>query len=478
VSFSNEWAEDATARDAAIAQFKALALDPRSMFRRRWLWMVAMLVIGLAATTWIYMRLQPMYAAQATVLVSVQQIPEEFVRSTVAGLDSISNINATAGEILSYNNLQKLIKKHDLYAEEREVLEFSEIIDIMRDNIVVAPGESIGGGRRGQQSSSIFLIEYISADPQHAAIVANELSAGFIDSSIRRRNQQARTTTEFMERELERAETEFRDVKAMITEFQESHRGSMPRDQETILRKLERLEGQRTSLNEQIMAEDERLAAMRIESADSGGTNPEDHLSNLKLELVSQLAINTNEHPNIVTLRRQIRQLEDELGDVRKIFARNELAHENRIAAAIRGLNSLRLEVAEISQEMEILDERAGEIPAVAEAFDALTQNSRVLEEKYLEFLRKVQDAKLAEELERSQQGPRVTVLDNAATPSEPIRSGRRYLQLGIASTIMMCLLVALFAELIDPTVLSSEHFEYVGNAPVLGSIYSHDQIR
>ena len=31
---------------------------------------VATLVIGIAATTWIYMRLQPMYAAQATVLVA------------------------------------------------------------------------------------------------------------------------------------------------------------------------------------------------------------------------------------------------------------------------------------------------------------------------------------------------------------------------------------------------------------------------
>ena len=49
MSFSNEWAEDDTARDAVIAQFKALALDPRSMFRRRWIWMVATLVIGLAA---------------------------------------------------------------------------------------------------------------------------------------------------------------------------------------------------------------------------------------------------------------------------------------------------------------------------------------------------------------------------------------------------------------------------------------------
>lgn len=479
MSFSGEWAEDESARGAVVAQFKALALDPRGMFRRRWLWMVITLILGLSATTWIYTRLEPMYAAHATVLVSTQQIPEEFVRSTVSGLDSISNVNATAGEILSFNNLSKLIEKHNLYQDELKVLELPEVISMMRESISVAPGDSIGGGprRRGPEDSSIFVIEYISSHPKHAAIVANELAAAFIDSSIRRRNQQARTTTEFMERELERAEAEFRDVKAMITEFQEKHRGSMPRDQETILRKLERLEAHRSALNEQIMAEDERLAALRIESAQAGGANPENHLSNLKLELVSQLAIHTNEHPNIVALRRQIQQLEDELGDVRKIFAKNELAHENRVAAAMRGLNNLRLELVEIGQEMEELDKRASEIPAVAEAFDALTQNSRVLEEKYLEFLRKVQDAKLAEELERSQQGPRVSVLDHASPPTEPIRSGTRYLQIGIAGTILMCLLAALFAELVDPTVLSSEHFQYVGDAPVLGSIYTYDPV-
>lgn len=476
MSRDHEWAEDEAARDAIVAQFKSLAMDPRGLFRRRWLWMLISLALGISATAWVFLSLKPMFAAQATVLVSTQQIPEEYVRSTVSGLDSLQNINATAGEILSFNALSKLIEKHQLFREELKALEMSDVIGIMRSQISVSPGENIGGNRRrGQQNASIFLIEYIDANPQDAALVANDLAGAFIDSSIRRRNQQAHTTTEFMERELNRAEAELRNVKSMITDFQETHRGSMPRDQETILRKLERLEAYRLGLNEQIMAEDERLAALRIETAAAGGANPENYLSNLKLELVSQLAIHTNEHPNIFALRRQIQQLEDELGDVRKIFAKSELAHENRVSAAMRGLTNLRLELQEIDNEMAHLDERAGKIPANAEAFDSLTQNSRVLEENYLEFLRKVQDAKLAEELERSQQGPRVSILDHAAIPTEPIRSGRRYLQLGIASTIALCLLAALVAELIDPTVLSVDHFDHVGNAPVLGSIYAHE---
>ncbi|MBW2293817.1 MAG: protein tyrosine kinase, partial [Deltaproteobacteria bacterium] len=82
--------------------------------------------------------------------------------------------------------------------------------------------------------------------------------------------------------------------------------------------------------------------------------------------------------------------------------------------------------------------------------------------------------AKLAEELERSQQGPRVSVLDRASPPSEPIRAGMRYLQLGLAASIGLAFLAALLAELLDPTVLSPEHFEYVGDPNMLGSIYSH----
>ena len=119
MSFSEEWAEDDAGGGAIVAQIKAITLDPLGLIRRRWIWMVISFVIGILATASFYFTLKPMYLAKATVLVSNQQIPEEFVRSTVSGLDSLSNINAMAGEILSHKNLGKLIEKYDLYSDER-----------------------------------------------------------------------------------------------------------------------------------------------------------------------------------------------------------------------------------------------------------------------------------------------------------------------------------------------------------------------
>jgi uncharacterized protein involved in exopolysaccharide biosynthesis len=343
----------------------------------------------------------------------------------------------------------------------------------MRQSISIQPGENIGGGRRGHENASIFMIEFISSNPESAAVIANELAAGFIDSSIRRRNQQARTTTEFMERELDRAAGTLADTKASITRFHVAHRGSMPMDQETILRKLERLETHRQSLNEQILSEEERVASLRAISDTPTQNTPESRLAEFKLAMISQLALHTKEHPSVIALEQQIKELENQIDDVNEVYAKSERAHEDRLAVVLRGLEGMRLEFSEIDAEMASLDKRAAEIPQNAEAFDALTQNLRVLEENYLEFLRKVQDAKLAEELERSQQGPRVTVLDRASPPSVPIRSSMRYLQLGLAVSLILAIGVAMVAELIDPAVLDPAHFGHIGDAPMLGSIYT-----
>ena len=116
MSYDHEWADDEAGTGAIVAQLKAIAVDPWGLIRRRWAWMMVSMVVGIGATAAIYLTLKPTYAAEASVLISNQQIPEDFVRSTVSGLDSLSNINALAGEILSYNSLSKLVEAHDLYA--------------------------------------------------------------------------------------------------------------------------------------------------------------------------------------------------------------------------------------------------------------------------------------------------------------------------------------------------------------------------
>ena len=58
-------------------------MNPVGLVRRRWSWMLLALVVALTATAWFVFSMKPRYVASARLLVTTQQIPEDFVRPTV-----------------------------------------------------------------------------------------------------------------------------------------------------------------------------------------------------------------------------------------------------------------------------------------------------------------------------------------------------------------------------------------------------------
>ena len=89
-------------------EIPAFVQDPLGVLQRRWPWMTAAVVLGLALTFVALWFWKPSYLARATILITSQQIPEEFVRSTVRE-DSIANVNAMAGTVLSQENLVRIL---------------------------------------------------------------------------------------------------------------------------------------------------------------------------------------------------------------------------------------------------------------------------------------------------------------------------------------------------------------------------------
>ena len=74
-------------------------LDPAGIFARRWLFMLIALVLGLAATGAVVSSWRHRYVGESRVVINSQQIPREFVRSTVAE-SSMAYLNAAVGKVL------------------------------------------------------------------------------------------------------------------------------------------------------------------------------------------------------------------------------------------------------------------------------------------------------------------------------------------------------------------------------------------
>ena len=115
--------------------------DPIGILRRRWRWMLLALAVGAVATVLLVVLMKPRYLAASTVLVTSQEISEDFVRSTLPA-NSLERINALVGKILSRETLVEIIEEYDLYPELRETLSMGEIAIKMREAISIVAGST------------------------------------------------------------------------------------------------------------------------------------------------------------------------------------------------------------------------------------------------------------------------------------------------------------------------------------------------
>ena len=315
------------------------------------------------------------------------------------------------------------------------------------------------------QTTRILAIGFSHTDPEKAATVANALAHLVTDAGVRTRTAQARKTTEFLGRELTSAEAALVEVSHEISRFQQEHRGELPSELESNLRRLERLQQQRQSLATQIGEAETRLATA---TAQAGDTSPEAQLEQARADLARERSVNTETHPNVVSLRRRTEALEKVVNEPRTGPATSR-QHLDQVGR--REINELRGELAATERELRELDDRVARTPARAEQLAALEQRLKVVEETHLDLLRKVKEAEIAESLELAQQGERMAILDPAVPPAAPDRPRWKLAVRGVVAAVALALCAGLGLEWWDPVLSTVRGVESVSDLPVLGSV-------
>ena len=281
--------------------FAEMIRDPLGVVRRHVRPMLAVALAGLVVTALVAALHSPQFAARATVLIASQKLSADFVRPTIEE-DVMERVNALTAEALSREKLAGVVDSFDLFPGIRENAGMIEAVAALRSRITIEAEKQPVETRNAR--ALVLSIEFTGNDPQVAADVANAVAGQFSDAGVRLRAQQARLTTDFMRRELESAEAALREQKREISEFQQAHRGELPSEMESNLRRLERLQQQRNSLAMQITERETRLA---LAGATSGSPDPAAaRLRELESQLARELGVNKETHPNVMSLRRQV----------------------------------------------------------------------------------------------------------------------------------------------------------------------------
>ncbi|HEU4431001.1 MAG TPA: hypothetical protein VFT98_19735, partial [Myxococcota bacterium] len=318
-------------------------------------------------------------------------------------------------------------------------------------------------------AASVYTVSFSDNNPGTAAQMANELATLFVAAASRLRGQQAAAAADFMRAELERSDRDLREQERLLAEFKEKYRGELPTELGTNNAKLERLALQRQTLITQLGPAETRLGDLESLGDLNNPSSPYSRLSALRAKLMAELAANTEEHPNVIALRRQIETLEAEVKSGGK--PNEDPAEEAALRTARKEVADIKAQIARIDAESADLELRVGRTAQREEEMAALTQKITVLQDTYVENLRKLQNAELSRSVESAQQGARVEVIDRAVPPSEPERTRLTYLLAGIAASLAAAAGLAVLLELIDPVIVSASQIEEELALPVLGSV-------
>lgn len=430
--------------------------DPLGVYERHGRWMLAALAFGIWSSLLLWSCSEPSYLAEATVVVTPRQLSERIVDP---GLEDQGRAvtEALAAEVLSRDNLAQLVADFALYPALQGVETQTEIVERMRSHVTIRALQRLETDPL-DASERAYSIGFEADTPEVAAGVANRLAQLFAEKSSAGGIEQRQRTTEFLRQELADAEKKLEEQTTAIAEFKERNRGKLPDDLETNLARMKVLDDRRSSLALGIAQAGSQAATLAV----GQDASPELQLSRMREELSRLRVSRTSRHPDVITLERQIADLEQ-----RGKTGRRRAPHSLQISS--QALSVLRQELAGTEAELASLDQQIRGMPTVREQLEALEEHAVILRETRLGVLRKVQNAELGGKLLDAPESRRVAVLNPAEPPSRPTRTGFRKFALAVVASFGLALAVGVGLELLQPVVLSPEDIKSVTGLPIVG---------
>ena len=459
-------------------------------WRRKWVIVLPLLLISLT-TVVVSHYLPNKYRSETVMLVVPQQVPENYVRSTVTAKleDRMQSINQ---QILSRTRLEKIIQDFNLYENERRAGIMEDIVEKMRTKdilVQVLKGDA-------------FRIAYIGDNPQVVRRVTERLASAFIEENLRDRELLAEGTNQFLTVQLEDARRRLIEQEKKLEVYRVQHAGELPSQATGNLQVIQNIQMQIQQVVESINRDiDRRLliertlaeaTALNTGGAIDGGAAPQTAVGQLA---AAQKALNdmqlrlTAEHPDVIRMKRIIAGLEKKVeteASMAPLTPEATPAMTNAAQGQRSRVGQLQFEMDKIDRDVAAKRAEEQRLRKVAAAYQArvesvparetelaeLTRDYETLQKMYTGLLAKSQESKIASNLERRQIGEQLKVLDPARTPERPFSPDRPMINLaGALGGLLFGLGLAGFLEYRDSSFRTHDEVATVLSLPVLAQI-------
>ena len=316
--------------------------------------------------------LPPVYLSQSTILIEEQQIPDDYVKSTITSYVE-ERLQGITQRIMSRTRLLEIMNQFNLYPEMRDRYTTEDILDKMREDIKLETiSADVIDRKTGRPSTATiaFSLSYQGKDPGTTQKVANVLTSLYLEENLKAREQRATNTTDFLEKEQQNIKARIDSLENNLSLFKQAHAGELPENNALNIQAITRMERDLDQLNTQLRALKERkiylkgqLAVVepfeKMEEKDDPEMQKRMYLEKRRLELVALETTLSERHPDIKRLKKEIQELESQVGPEGdpEIRAKSIAAMESELAEKKGRLGPKHPDVLTLSKKLAALRE-------------------------------------------------------------------------------------------------------------------------
>jgi polysaccharide chain length determinant protein (PEP-CTERM system associated) len=470
--------------------------DYLTILKRRW-WMIAIPaiifpIVGYGLT----FLVQPQYISQTLVLVEQQKVPESYVKAVVTE-DLSGRLASMKEQILSRSRLQPIIERFNLFANGK--MSMDERIDLTRKNIGITPIQSEIARTNGLPG---FFISFKANDPRTAQLVCGEIQSLFVSENLSDRAASAAGTTEFLKSQLADAKAKLDEQDARLAKFQQTYMGKLPGAETSNINML-------TTLNTQLDAATQALARMEQDKSYAESilsmqqaqqvqqSQTSDHgagaqapqamqleLQQLQAQEADLAARYTDDYPDVVSVKRKINELQQKIARApatpvappssapKPTDSLSVQQMRAQLRAMELGIAQKKRDQAEIQGQLRTYQDRVASSPAVEEEYKSITRDNQTAQAFYDDLLNKLNQSKMATDLERRQQGEQFRVMDEPNLPESPSSPKRSvFVAGGLLLGLGLGLFIVALLEYLDTAIRSERDIWAFTKLPTLGVI-------
>lgn len=456
----------------------------KGIWKYRWCAVIVAWLVVTAGWTKVYL-LPDDYQTTARVFVDTQSI----LKPLLSGMTSMPNVNQQVAimsrTLLSRPNVERVIRMVDLDIKAVTPREHEKQVDELMQKIRIG----------GTSTYDIYTISYGHSDPRLVRDVVQSLLTIFVEGGFKGKKGESDKAVQFLDDQIRAYEDKLLAAENSVKEFKLKHNVLLPRqgvDYGSQLlaasdtwnnAKLELVEAEqaRNTIDAQIQGDEPILGA---EPSAASIENPEldGRISALSKSLDGLLLQYTEAHPDIISTRRLIAQLEDRKVQEAKTRVVSSDPGKNyspmlqqlkvTLAEADARVASVRVRVAEMRQRHELLIEQSKAVPEVESQLAQLNRDYLINKENYEKLIERREAAKLSGDLSSTTDMLSFKIIDPPTVPLRPAGPNRPLLYsvvMGVA--VMAGAAVALLISQVRPTYLSPAALREATGLRVLGSV-------